>query len=214
MLPTTPPNLTAQGAILGTFQYMAPEQIEGLEADARTDIFAFGELLFEMLIGRPPFEGKTRASLLGSILKDDPPRVSTAAPGVPPLLDRVVSTCLCLHRDRRKRAERLRSAVSRRRRQISRIQGWRESSLVARGRQGAVLPRRGLDNDGRAHRRLHPVRGGGPKALFLSGIQRLNTGRLYGATKDGKRFIVARRRQVSTAAPLTVVLDWPASVQR
>ena len=53
MLPTTPPNLTAQGAILGTFQYMAPEQIEGLEADARTDIFAFGALLFEMLTGRP-----------------------------------------------------------------------------------------------------------------------------------------------------------------
>ena len=52
MLPTTPPNLTAQGTILGTFQYMAPEQIEGLEADARTDIFAFGALLFEMLTGR------------------------------------------------------------------------------------------------------------------------------------------------------------------
>jgi serine/threonine protein kinase len=73
MLPTTPPNLTAQGTILGTFQYMAPEQIEGLEADARTDIFAFGELLFEMLTGRTAFEGKTRASLLGAILKDQPP---------------------------------------------------------------------------------------------------------------------------------------------
>ena len=77
MLPTTPPNLTAQGTILGTFQYMAPEQIEGLEADARTDIFAFGALLFEMLTGRPAFEGKTRASLLGAILKDEPPPVST-----------------------------------------------------------------------------------------------------------------------------------------
>ena len=74
MLPTTPPNLTAQGTILGTLQYMAPEQIEGLEADARTDIFAFGALLFEMLTGRTAFEGKTRASLLGAILKDEPPR--------------------------------------------------------------------------------------------------------------------------------------------
>jgi eukaryotic-like serine/threonine-protein kinase len=73
MLPTTPPNLTAQGAILGTFQYMAPEQIEGLEADARTDVFAFGALLFEVLTGRTAFEGKTRAGLLGAILKDDPP---------------------------------------------------------------------------------------------------------------------------------------------
>ena len=83
MLPTTPPNLTAQGTILGTFQYMAPEQIEGLEADARTDIFAFGALLFEMLTGRTAFEGKTRASLLGAILKDEPPPVSRVQPRCP-----------------------------------------------------------------------------------------------------------------------------------
>ena len=69
--------------ILGTFQYMAPEQIEGLEADARTDIFAFGALLFEMLTGRPAFEGKTRASLLGAILKDEPPPVSRVRPARP-----------------------------------------------------------------------------------------------------------------------------------
>jgi Tol biopolymer transport system component len=94
MLPTTPPNLTVQGTILGTFQYMAPEQIEGLEADARTDIFAFGALLFEMLTGRTAFEGKTRASLLGAILKDDPPRISTVQALAPSSLDRIVSTCL------------------------------------------------------------------------------------------------------------------------
>jgi Tol biopolymer transport system component len=94
MLPTTPPALTAQGTILGTFQYMAPEQIEGLEADARTDIFAFGAVLFEMLTGRPAFEGKTRAQLLGAILKDEPPLVSTLQPRVPKALDRIVSTCL------------------------------------------------------------------------------------------------------------------------
>ena len=73
MAPTTPPSITAQGTILGTFQYMAPEQIEGIEADARTDIFAFGCVLFEMLTGRKAFEGKTRASLIGAILKDEPP---------------------------------------------------------------------------------------------------------------------------------------------
>ncbi|HZR22578.1 MAG TPA: protein kinase [Vicinamibacterales bacterium] len=89
MLPTTPPNLTAQGAILGTFQYMAPEQIEGLDADTRTDVFAFGALLFEMIAGRPPFEGKTRASLLGAILKDAPPPLHVA-----PQLNRIISTCL------------------------------------------------------------------------------------------------------------------------
>ena len=83
MLPTTPPNLTVQGTILGTFQYMAPEQIEGLEADARTDVFAFGALLYEMLTGRPAFEGKTRASLLGANLKDEPPPVSHVRPLAP-----------------------------------------------------------------------------------------------------------------------------------
>ena len=95
------PNLTAQGTILGTFQYMAPEQIEGLEADARTDIFAFGALLFEMLTGRPAFEGKTRASLLGAILKDEPPRVSTLQPLAPAALDRIISTCLAKDPDER-----------------------------------------------------------------------------------------------------------------
>jgi Tol biopolymer transport system component len=101
MLPTTPPNLTAQGTILGTFQYMAPEQIEGLEADARTDIFAFGALLFEMLTGRTAFQGKTRAQLLGAILKDDPPAISVLRPDVPPALDRVLATCLAKDPDDR-----------------------------------------------------------------------------------------------------------------
>ena len=55
-LPTTPPKITQRGTIMGTFQYMAPEQVEGQEADARTDIFAFGAVLFEMLTGRPAFQ--------------------------------------------------------------------------------------------------------------------------------------------------------------
>ena len=84
MLPTTPPELTQQGAILGTFQYMAPEQIEGLDADERSDIFAVGALLFEMLTApQPAFTGTTRASLLGSILKDEPPAVSSMARSTP-----------------------------------------------------------------------------------------------------------------------------------
>src|SRR5262245_6903798 len=106
MLPTTPPNLTAQGAILGTFQYMAPEQIEGLEADARTDIFAFGALLFEMLSGRTAFEGKTRAGLLAAILKDEPPAVSRVQPAAPASLDRIISTCLAKDPDDRYQSSR------------------------------------------------------------------------------------------------------------
>jgi serine/threonine-protein kinase len=101
MAPTTPPNITAQGTILGTFQYMAPEQIEGIEADARADIFAFGCVLFEMLTGRKAFEGKTRASLIGAILKDEPPPVSQVQPLAPAALNRIVATCLAKEPDDR-----------------------------------------------------------------------------------------------------------------
>ena len=85
MLPTTPPNLTAQGTILGTFQYMAPEQLEGHDADARTDIFAFGAVFYEMLTGRKAFEGTSHARLISTILKDDPPLVSSLQPSASPL---------------------------------------------------------------------------------------------------------------------------------
>ena len=75
--------LTAQGTILGTFQYMAPEQVEGLEADARTDIFAFGAVLYEMLTGRKAFEGKSQASLIGAILEREPAPVASLQPATP-----------------------------------------------------------------------------------------------------------------------------------
>jgi Tol biopolymer transport system component len=98
---TTPPNLTGQGMILGTFQYMAPEQIEGQEADARTDIFAFGVVVYEMLTGRKAFEGKSQASLLGAILERDPPPISASQPLTPPALERIVMKCLAKDPDKR-----------------------------------------------------------------------------------------------------------------
>ena len=101
MLPTTPPGLTVQGTILGTFQYMAPEQLEGLEADARTDIFAFGAVLYEMLTAKQAFHGKSHASLIAAILEHDPPPVSTVQPLTPPALDRVIATCLSKDPDKR-----------------------------------------------------------------------------------------------------------------
>ena len=80
MMPTTPPQaITAQGTILGTFQYMAPEQVEGGEADARTDIFAFGSVLYEMITGKKAFEGKTQTNLVAAILERDPPPLTTGA---------------------------------------------------------------------------------------------------------------------------------------
>jgi serine/threonine protein kinase len=80
----TQQNLTQEGTILGTFQYMAPEQLEGKEADLRTDIFALGAVLYEMACGRKAFEGKSQASLISSILTVDPPSISTLRPMCPP----------------------------------------------------------------------------------------------------------------------------------
>jgi serine/threonine protein kinase len=93
--------LTAEGTLLGTFQYMAPEQLEGAEADARTDLFAFGALLYEMATGRPAFSGKSRASLISSIMASTPPAIATVQPLAPPALDRVIQTCLAKDPDER-----------------------------------------------------------------------------------------------------------------
>ena len=87
--------------MLGTFQYMAPEQIEGQEADARSDIWALGCTLYEMVTGRRAFAGKTQASLIGAILKDEPPRIANVQPLAPAGLDRVVMTCLAKDPDGR-----------------------------------------------------------------------------------------------------------------
>ncbi|MFN2386808.1 MAG: protein kinase, partial [Thermoanaerobaculia bacterium] len=86
---------------LGTFQYMAPEQLEGREADARTDIFALGSVLYEMATGEKAFSGSSQASLIGAILKDEPKTISTIQPMAPPALNRVVRTCLAKDPDDR-----------------------------------------------------------------------------------------------------------------
>lgn len=86
--------LTEQGTIVGTFQYMAPEQLEGEKADARTDIFALGAVLHEMATGRKAFEGKSRTSLIAAIVSSQPPPISSVQPMCPPALDHVVRRCL------------------------------------------------------------------------------------------------------------------------
>ena len=86
--------VTRQGTILGTPQYMAPEQLEGHEADQRSDIFAFGCVLYEVITGRPAFEGKSAAAIVASILQTEPPVVSTSQPASPASLDRLVRRCL------------------------------------------------------------------------------------------------------------------------
>ncbi|HSE48435.1 MAG TPA: protein kinase [Terriglobales bacterium] len=93
--------LTAHGTIVGTFQYMAPEQIEGAEADARADIFAFGAILYEMAAGKRAFDGKTQASVIASILASEPKPLTDLAPTAPAALDHVIRTCLAKDPDER-----------------------------------------------------------------------------------------------------------------
>src|SRR5580658_3765810 len=86
--------LTTAGAIVGTIQYMSPEQIEGKEADVRSDLFALGAVLYEVLTGGRPFVGKSQISVASAILEKDPEPISAAQPMSPPTLDRIVSTCM------------------------------------------------------------------------------------------------------------------------
>jgi len=86
--------ITQEETILGTLQYMAPEQLEGREADARSDLFAFGAVLYEMATGRKAFSGGSKASLISAIMTVEPPPISSLQPASPPALDRVIAVCL------------------------------------------------------------------------------------------------------------------------
>jgi Tol biopolymer transport system component len=99
--PTQAAPVTREGTLLGTVQYMAPEQLEGKEADARSDIFAFGCVLYEMATGKKAFSGATQASLISAILRDEPPPISQIQPMSPPAFDRIVQTCLAKDPDDR-----------------------------------------------------------------------------------------------------------------
>jgi Tol biopolymer transport system component/predicted Ser/Thr protein kinase len=100
-LPTMKSAVTAEGTILGTLQYMAPEQVEAKEVDARTDIFAFGAVVYEMATGKKAFEGKSSASVMAKIMEAEPPSMASLQPMTPQALDRVVKTCLAKEPDER-----------------------------------------------------------------------------------------------------------------
>jgi hypothetical protein len=101
MATALPRDLTGGGSIVGTLQYMAPEQLEGGTVDHRADIFAFGATLYEMVTGKKAFEGGSQASLIGSILRDEPAPVSALQPLSPAPLDALVASCLAKDPDER-----------------------------------------------------------------------------------------------------------------
>ncbi len=100
-LPTIQGGETAEGTILGTLQYMAPEQVEARPVDARTDIFAFGAVVYEMATGKKAFEGRSQASLIAKILETDPPPISSLQPVTPPALDHLVKKCMAKEPEKR-----------------------------------------------------------------------------------------------------------------
>src|SRR6267143_1156955 len=93
--------VTEEGTIVGTFQYMSPEQVEGKEVDARSDIFSFGAVLYEMVTGKRAFEGKSQLSVASAILEKEPEPISTAKPMTPPALEHAVKKCLAKLPDER-----------------------------------------------------------------------------------------------------------------
>jgi serine/threonine protein kinase len=99
--PTPASPLTTAGSIVGTIQYMSPEQIEGKEADARSDIFAFGAVLYEMAMGKRAFEGKSQIGVASAILEKDPEPISATKPSTPPAFDYLVASCLAKDREER-----------------------------------------------------------------------------------------------------------------
>jgi eukaryotic-like serine/threonine-protein kinase len=140
--PSSP--LTQKGMVVGTFQYMSPEALEGREVDARSDIFSFGCVLYEMVTGRRAFEGKSQFSVLGAILDKEPERVSSLQPSAPPRLDEIVAGCLakdpdqrygCMH-DVRIQLQTLAAEIA----QPKESQPQAASSAVQPARQASFLP--------------------------------------------------------------------------
>ena len=97
----SPAAITEEGSFLGTLQHMAPEQLEGGRADARSDLFAFGTVLFEMTTGRKAFDGASRAAIASAVLRDQPPAASSVNPAIPRALDILIDTCLAKEPDNR-----------------------------------------------------------------------------------------------------------------
>ena len=133
--------LTAAGMIVGTVQYMAPEQVEGRDTDARTDIFAFGTLVHEMATGRRAFEGRSQATIIAAILDAQPPAISTLQPALPGALDHIVRRCLAKEPDER----------------------WQSAHDLASelrwiaGSDGGATPTSGVTAPARSSRRVSPL---------------------------------------------------------
>jgi hypothetical protein len=180
-LPTRAPDLTAQGTLLGTLQYMAPEQLEGHDADARTDTFALGAVLYEMVTGRKAFQGGSQASVIAAIMSAEPPGMATLVPVAPPALARVVATCLAKHPDDRWQAAR----------DIERQLGWVVSDVGA----GAAR----LHSDGAAAREPSTAVAASRRGLAWRAAALVGAGAMAGAA-----LVLLTRPELDSPAPPAV----------
>jgi serine/threonine protein kinase len=165
---------TGQGTMLGTLPYMAPEQVEGRPSDARTDIFALGVVLYEMLTGEAPFQGASQASLAAAILTHEPPAISSRIPVAPASLDRVVKKCLSKDpNDRWQSASELASALR-----------WSadDSAPHPQATGGQTV------SDGRRHNVAALAAGAVAATLFAIAVWAIGSGRLSATSAPAPRF--------------------------
>jgi len=212
----TQQGLTQEGTILGTFQYMAPEQLEGKDADARTDIFAFGCVLYEMATGKKAFSASSQASLITAIMSSEPVPISSVQPMSPLALDRVVKTCMAKDPEDRWQSaadagRQLRwlgeasqtgagqpvAAVTRRGRRAAVWGALGLGLLVGAGLAATVLLRRGSGGTGSTTG--FPLR----LELDLPAAERLLTGSIYSGVTlrlapDGRALVYVARKGATT----------------
>src|SRR5262252_5571874 len=150
--PTTP--VTEEGLVIGTFQYMSPEQVEGKELDGRSDIFSLGAVLYEMLTGKRAFEGKSQLSVASAILEKEPAPIGTVKPLTPPVLDHVIRKCLAKSAD-----ERWQSASD-----LASELKWITEAGTSSGAHAAVIARKGRASW------AYAVAGAVAAALVLGGL--------------------------------------------
>jgi eukaryotic-like serine/threonine-protein kinase len=194
--------MTEQGAIVGTFQYMSPEQIEGKALDGRSDIFSLGAVLYEMVTGKRAFEAKSQLSVASAILEKEPEPISVVKPMTPPALDRCIKRCLSKDAERR----------------------WQNAGDLANelqwiaevGSQAASLPRpagstRGLRAWATAGITLVALFSGLGLAYFLQPVPER---RVIRSSPDGSRFLINRLPLPSGPEPITMVVNWDAELKK
>ena len=181
--PTMSRPLTEKGTLVGTFQYMAPEQLEGKEADARSDTWALGCVLYEMATGKPSFEGTSQASLIAAIMEREPRPITELQPLTPPALDSLVKRCLAKEPDER-------------------WQSARDISFGIRGiAEAGPAPAAGVGRDAQWRRRFYAVACGGIALAALLAAAVFYPDGLWGRRHEPPKFtrLTFQRGRVWTA---------------